>query len=77
MILAQFIPGGPAPSYVAPLLADAVIFLIAPLVFVVGWALVRTQLGAAQASVGPRDGVVAVGAEGSGVDGGASPSAVT
>jgi predicted MFS family arabinose efflux permease len=49
VILAQFIPAGTNPSYVAPLIVDAVIFLIAPVVFVIGWALVRKQLAAAQA----------------------------
>jgi hypothetical protein len=77
VILARFIPGGADPSYVAPLIADAVIFLIAPVVFVIGWAMVRKQLAAAQVRVGPRDGVVAAGAEASGVEGGASPGAVS
>ena len=76
VILAQFIPGGADPSYAAPLIADAVIFLIAPVVFMIGWALVRRQLAASQARVAPPDGVVAVGAEASGADGGASPGAV-
>jgi len=82
VILAQFIPAGTDPSYMAPLIADAVIFLIAPVVFVIGWAMVRKQLGAAQAGAGalgegPLVGVVATGVEARGEDGGASPSAVT
>ena len=54
VILAQFIPGGTDPSYVAPLIVDAIIFLIAPVVFVIGWAMVHKQLAAAQARVGGR-----------------------
>ena len=37
VILAQFIPTGVDSSCVAPLIADAVIFFIAPVVFIVGW----------------------------------------
>jgi len=56
VILAQFIPSGADPSYTAPLIADAVIFLIAPLVFIIGWAMVRKYLEptAAPTSLPPR-----------------------
>jgi len=40
VILAQFIPAGSEPSYVGVLVADAVIFLVAPVVFITGWLLV-------------------------------------
>lgn len=54
VILSQFIPAGSDPSYVGVLIADAVTFLIAPIVFVIGWAMIR----------GERAGVEAAAAEG-------------
>jgi MFS family permease len=52
VILAQFIPAGDNPSYVVVLIADAVIFLIAPLVFIVGWAMVKRALRAGEPAPG-------------------------
>jgi hypothetical protein len=68
VILAQFIPNGAHPSYVAPLIADALIFLIAPVVFVVGWATVRKHLSASITPLGAKCDEVAADAEASGVD---------
>lgn len=45
VILAQLVPGGADPWYVAPLIVDAAILVIAPLVFIVGWAMVRAHPG--------------------------------
>jgi hypothetical protein len=72
VILAQFIPSGAHPSYVAPLIADAVIFLIAPVVFVVGWAIVRKHLGDDIAPLGARRDEVAAGANVKGANVGAA-----
>jgi hypothetical protein len=44
VILSQFIPAGSDPSYVGVLVADAVIFLVAPVVFTIGWSMIRKKL---------------------------------
>jgi hypothetical protein len=72
VILAQFIPSGAHPSYVAPLIADAVIFFIAPVVFVVGWAILRKHLGDDIAPLGARRDEVAAGANVKGANVGAA-----
>ena len=46
VIMAQFIPAGDDPSYAAVLVADAVVFLVAPLVFIAGWTMVKRALRA-------------------------------
>jgi hypothetical protein len=46
VIHAQFIPAGANPSYVAPLIADTIVFFIAPVVFIIGWAMVRRTIDA-------------------------------
>jgi MFS family permease len=48
VILSQFIPAGSDPSYVGVLIADAVIFVIAPVVFVIGWAMIRRERAGAE-----------------------------
>ena len=52
VIMAQFIPAGDDPSYAAVLVADAVVFLIAPIVFVVGWGMVKRALARQEAPAG-------------------------
>jgi len=47
VIMAQFIPAGDDPSYAAVLVADAVVFLLAPVVFVAGWSMVKRALARA------------------------------
>ena len=49
VILAQFIPAGDDPSYAAALIADSVVFLVAPLIFIVGWAMVKRTLARGEA----------------------------
>jgi hypothetical protein len=49
VILAQFIPAGDSPSYAAALIADSVVFVLAPVVFVIGWALVKRTLARGEA----------------------------
>ena len=44
VILAQFIPAGDDPSYAAALIADSVVFLVAPVIFIVGWTMVKRTL---------------------------------
>lgn len=44
VIMAQFIPAGDDPSYAAVLMVDAVVFLVAPIVFIVGWTMVKRAL---------------------------------
>jgi hypothetical protein len=46
VILARFIPPGDSPSYAAPLIVDSLIFLAAPVVFIVGWATARKYIEA-------------------------------
>jgi hypothetical protein len=46
VILAQLIPPGDSPSYAAPLIVDSLIFLAAPVVFIVGWATARKYVEA-------------------------------
>ena len=63
VILAQFIPSGADPSYVAPLIADAVIFLIAPVVFVDRLGDGAQAAGGGAGARETADGGVAAGAE--------------
>jgi predicted MFS family arabinose efflux permease len=49
VIMAQFIPAGDNPSYAAVLVADAVVFLLAPVVFIAGWAMVKRALARGEA----------------------------
>ena len=46
VILARFIPPGDNPPYAAPLILDSLIFLAAPVVFIVGWAMARKYIEA-------------------------------
>jgi MFS family permease len=72
VILSQFIPAGSHPSYVGALIADAVVFLIAPLVFMVGWAMIRKQRAEIEAAGEPAVQAEAVAAVG-GPDAGLTP----
>jgi MFS family permease len=65
VILSQFIPAGSHPSYTGVLIADAVVFVIAPVVFMVGWAMVRRQKASAEAAAAPVQDAAAA-AEGAG-----------
>jgi hypothetical protein len=68
VILSQFIPAGSNPSYVGVLIADAVIFLVAPIVFTIGWSMIRKKLAMNGLEVGP----TATGAQAG--DGAATPA---